>query len=37
MDHIPSFVFSVSLANSFLFGEEEGDSQDPQAVLIENK
>jgi hypothetical protein len=37
IDHMTSVDFSVSLANSFLFREEEGDSQDPQAMFAENK
>jgi hypothetical protein len=37
MDHMTSIGFSISLANAFLFGEEEGDSRYPHAIIIENK
>jgi hypothetical protein len=32
-----SVGFSISLANTFLFGEEEGDSQDPPTIIVEKK
>jgi hypothetical protein len=37
MKHMTSVGYSVSFANTFLFGEEEDDSQNPQALLIEEK
>lgn len=35
MNHIIYVGYSVSYANTFLFGEEEGDIQNPQALSIE--
>jgi hypothetical protein len=37
IDHMTSVGFSNSLANTFLFGEEEGDSQDPPTPIVERK
>jgi hypothetical protein len=37
MKHMTLVGYSVSFANTFLFGEEEDDSQNPQALLIEKK
>jgi hypothetical protein len=37
MNHMIYVGYSISFANTFLFGEEEGDSQNPQALSIEKK
>jgi hypothetical protein len=37
MDYMIPVDFSVSLDNSFIFGEEEGDIQYHQAEFVENK
>jgi len=37
MNHMTFVGFIVSLSNSFLFEEEEGNGQDPQAVFVQKK
>jgi hypothetical protein len=37
MKHMTYVRYNVSFANTFLFGEEEGDSQNPQALSIEKR
>ena len=37
MNHMTYVGFSISLANIFLFGEEEGNSQDPSTIIVEKK
>jgi hypothetical protein len=37
MNHMIYVGYSISFSNTFLFGEEEGDSQNPQALSIEKK
>jgi hypothetical protein len=37
MKHMAFVGYSVSFSNTFLFEEEEDDSQNPQALLIEKK
>jgi hypothetical protein len=37
MKHMIYVGYNVTFANTFLFGEEEGDSQNPQALPIEKK
>jgi hypothetical protein len=37
MKHMTYVGYSVSFSNTFLFREEEGDSQNPQALSIEKK
>jgi hypothetical protein len=35
MTHMKSERYKVSFAKTFLFGEQEGDSQNPQGLLVE--
>jgi hypothetical protein len=37
MKQMTSVGYTVSFFNTFLFGEEENDIQNPQAMLIEKK
>jgi hypothetical protein len=37
MDHMTFVVFSISHANTILFGEEEGNNQDPSTIIVEKK
>jgi hypothetical protein len=37
MKHMISVGYNVSFSNTFLFREEEVDSQNPQALKIEKK
>jgi hypothetical protein len=37
IDHMTSVGYNTSLANTFLFEEEEGDSQDPPTPIGERK
>jgi len=37
MDHMTFVGFTTSLANTFLFEEEEGDNQDPPTIIIDKK
>jgi hypothetical protein len=37
MDHMTSIGFGTSIANNFLFGEEEGDSHDPPTIILEKE
>jgi hypothetical protein len=37
MDHMNYIGYNTSLANTFLFKEEEGDSQDPLEPVGERK
>ena len=35
MTHMTSVGYSVSFSKTFLFGEEEGDNQNPQGLPVE--
>jgi hypothetical protein len=37
MKHMTFVGYSVTFSNTFLFGEEEGDIQNPQALSIEKR
>ena len=37
MDHMTYVGFNNSFANTLLFEEEEGHSQDPPAIIVEKK
>jgi hypothetical protein len=37
MDQMTSVGFGTSIANTFLFGEEEGDSHDPPTIIVEKE
>jgi hypothetical protein len=37
IDHMTFFGFSNALTKTFVFGEEEGDSQDPPTLIAERK
>jgi hypothetical protein len=36
MTHMKSIGYSVLFSKTFLFGEEEGDSQNPPGLPVEN-